>query len=104
MATATIGTAQRAIEKARRTKPAVVQMDATTWAVASSTPGQGYTVRLAAGAMTCECQGYERIGCCYHIGAVVLSVRPNPDPVRLARSAQAVRAIGYAYAMTGEVA
>ena len=71
----------RAISKAVRVKPTVIQVDNDFWAVSGSRPGHGYLLERdpESGDLYCPCEGLERVGCCYHKAALGLHLGTIPS-------------------------
>ena len=59
----------RALDKALRTNPKVERVSPKEYKVVGST-GAEYTVRTRGHEVVCNCIGFERTGCCYHVAAV----------------------------------
>jgi hypothetical protein len=97
----TVNSLGNAIRKAQRLQPAVYRLKGDGLRiVASSNPGQAYSVRVSEGKVSCECQGFERVGVCYHAAAVAISeglldpdgfleavAAPQPEPQQPERPA-----------------
>ncbi len=74
-------TIRNAVRKAQQVAPAVLELAPGFYAVASkSRPGAGYVVRTYTdGHSTCECEGQERAGYCYHRASVGLRLGTLPS-------------------------
>ncbi len=88
---------RNAVKRAGELRPAAFKLCEGFWACPShSQPGRGYMLEVQDGRVSCECQGFERMGCCYHAAYVSIEEGLMPhrflvEPVQDSREAAPIR-------------
>lgn len=75
---------ESAIRKAQAQQPVLYHLaDAADGgfyiAPSSSRPGECYMLEVVDGKVTCECEGFEHIGVCYHAAALAMKLELLPE-------------------------
>ncbi len=72
-------TVRNAVDKALKVQPQLLELcEGFHVAPSASHPGRGYMLEVVDGKVSCECEGYERMGCCYHAAALAIQLGLMP--------------------------